>query len=261
MFGTTISTRRPTSSTCMSAGSGKRSTSSSSARCCTPYAGLVIACAPGINDDYTRDTLCKEPTFGPYLWRRTLLLLHAAPVTIAEKPRRPAARPWPSLTALLHRAQRFVRTHAFRLAGLYFAVFVLSVLGVLFFVYWTSADFVERQTETTLDAEISGLAEQYAQRGLSGLVQIVAARSAGDRGDGMLYLVATAEGRPLAGNISGWPGGAPATAGLAPFQIEVPGKRGEESHPARAKLFVIPDGYRLLVGRDIGDAEIGRAHV
>jgi len=42
---------------------------------------------------------------------------------------------------------------------------------------WTSADFVERQTETTLDAEISGLAEQYAQRGLSGLVQIVAAQA------------------------------------------------------------------------------------
>ncbi|TMK27923.1 MAG: HAMP domain-containing histidine kinase [Alphaproteobacteria bacterium] len=151
----------------------------------------------------------------------------------------------------MRRAQRLVRTHAFRLAGLYFAVFVLSVLGVLFFVYWTSADFVERQTETTLDAEISGLAEQYAQRGLSGLVQIVAARSAGDRGDGMLYLVATAEGRPLAGNITGWPVGASASAGSLSFQIEVPGKRGEESHPARAKLFVIPDGYRLLVGRDI----------
>ena len=99
-------------------------------------------------------------------------------MTIAEKLRLPAARPWPLAAALLQRARRLVRTHAFRLAGLYFAVFVLSVLGVLFFVYWTSADFVERQTETTLDAEISGLAEQYAQRGLSGLVQIVAARSA-----------------------------------------------------------------------------------
>src|SRR5205814_10405146 len=70
----------------------------------------------------------------------------------------------------------------------------------------------------------------------------------------MLYLVATAEGRPLAGNISGWPVAASASAGPLSFQIEVPGKRGEESHPARAKLFVIPDGYRLLAGRDIGDA-------
>src|SRR5205807_6320976 len=90
------------------------------------------------------------------------------PVTIAEKLRLPAPHRWPGTAAILRRAQRLVRTHAFRLAGLYFAVFVLSVLGVLFFVYWTSADFVERQTEATLDAEITGLAEQYAQRGLSG---------------------------------------------------------------------------------------------
>src|SRR5207237_578088 len=112
----------------------------------------------------------------------------------AEKLRLPAAHHWPAAGTMLRRAQRLVRTHAFRLAGLYFAVFVLSVLGVLFFVYWTSADFVERQTEATLDAEITGLAEQYAQRGLSGLVQIVAARSAGDRGDGMLYLIANRDG-------------------------------------------------------------------
>ena len=182
-------------------------------------------------------------------------------MTITEKLRLPAARPWPAAAAVLRRAQRLVRTHAFRLAGLYFAVFVLSVLGVLCFVYWTSADFVERQTETTLDAEISGLAEQYAQRGLSGLVQIVAARSAGDRGDGMLYLVATADGRPLAGNISGWPAEAPTNAGALSFQIEVPGRGRDEPHPARAKLFVIPDGYRLLVGRDISDAAAFRDRV
>ena len=91
------------------------------------------------------------------------------------------------------------------------------MLGVLFFVYWTSADFVERQTEATLDAEITGLAEQYAQRGLSGLVQIVAARSAGDRGDSMLYLVTDPDGRPLAGNISGWPLGLPARTGWLSF--------------------------------------------
>ena len=91
--------------------------------------------------------------------------------------------------------------------ALYFLVFACSVSGVLFFVYWATADFVERQTETTLAAEVTGLAEQYAQRGLSGLVQIVVARSAGDRGDGMLYLVTNPESKPLAGNITDWPSG------------------------------------------------------
>jgi signal transduction histidine kinase len=158
-------------------------------------------------------------------------------------------------------ARRLVRTHAFRLAALYFLVFAVSVIGVLFFVYWASADFVERQTEATLDAEITGLAEQYTQRGLSGLVQIVAARSAGDRGDGMLYLVTNRDGRPLAGNIQGWPAGVPTRSGSLSFQIQVPLNGQNVPHPARGVLFTIPDGYRLLVGRDISDAAAFRDRI
>src|SRR5271165_6993100 len=158
-------------------------------------------------------------------------------------------------------SRRLVRTHAFRLAALYFVVFAASVLGVLLFVYWTSADFVERQTEATLDAEITGLAEQYAQRGLSGLVQIVAARSAGDRGDGMLYLVTDPAGRPLAGNIAAWPGGVPARAGRLSFPTAARVQDQIETHPAQGASFIIPGGYRLLVGRDINDATAFRSRV
>ena len=163
--------------------------------------------------------------------------------------------------ALWQALRRLLRTHEFRLAALYFVVFAASVGGVLFFVYLASADFVERQTEATLDAEVTGLAEQYAQRGLSGLVQIVAARSAGDRGDGMLYLVTNRDGRPLAGNIGGWPAGVPVRPGSLSFQIEVNVKGRAETHPARGVLFAIPDGYRLLVGRDIDDAAAFRERI
>jgi hypothetical protein len=52
----------------------------------------------------------------------------------------------------LRNARLIVGTHAFRLAALYFLVFAASVLGVLLFVYLTSAGFVERQTDATLDA-------------------------------------------------------------------------------------------------------------
>jgi signal transduction histidine kinase len=185
----------------------------------------------------------------------------AAPVAGAAVAAPPMALRGRRAAALFQAARRLVRTHAFRLAGLYFLVFAASVIGVLFFVYWTSADFVERQTEATLDAEITGLAEQYAQRGLSGLVQIVAARSAGDRGDGMLYLVTNSDGRPLAGNISGWPAGVPVRSGALSFQIAVTVKGRTEMHPARGTLFAIPDGYRLLVGRDISDATAFRDRI
>jgi signal transduction histidine kinase len=158
-------------------------------------------------------------------------------------------------------ARRLVRTHAFRLAALYFLVFAVSTLGVLLFIYWKSANFIARQTEVTLDAEITGLAEQYAQRGLSGLVQIVAARSAGDRGDAMIYLVTDPDGRPLAGNIAAWPADAPTHSGWLSFALERRVGARTETRPARGRLFIIPGGYRLLVGRDISDAATFRSQV
>jgi signal transduction histidine kinase len=187
--------------------------------------------------------------------------MSAAPQIVAEKPLIPARGSRILPARLFRNARRLVRTHAFRLAALYFLVFAVSVLGVLLFVYWTTADFVERQTEATLDAEITGLAEQYAQRGLSGLVQIVAARSAGDRGDGMLYLVTDPGGRPLAGNISAWPGAAPTHSGWLYFATEARVKDRIETHPAQGALFIIPGGYRLLVGHDTSDAAAFRDRV
>ncbi len=180
---------------------------------------------------------------------------------VAEKLLLPATRSWPWPRRFFEQQRRLVRTHAFRLAVLYFLVFAASMLSVLFFVYWTSANFVERQTEATLDAEITGLAEQYAQRGLSGLVQIVAARSAGDRGDAMLYLVTDPNGRPLAGNIAGWPLGVPARSGWLSFTVEVEVHGRIVTHPARGSLIIIAGGYRLLVGRDISDAASFRDRV
>jgi signal transduction histidine kinase len=186
----------------------------------------------------------------------------AAAAMVAEKlllP--PPRRSWLLPARLYGNTRRLLRTHAFRLAALYFLVFAASVLGVLFFVYWTSAGFVERQTEATLDAETMGLAEQYAQRGLSGLVQIVAARSAGNRGDAMLYLVTDPDGQPLAGNLAGWPKGVPVHAGRLSFTVEMPVKGRLERHQARGSLFLIPGGYRLLVGRDIADAAAFRERI
>jgi signal transduction histidine kinase len=163
--------------------------------------------------------------------------------------------------AFLGGALRVVQTHAFRMAALYFMVFALSMLGVLLFVYWTSANFVEHQVEATLDAEINGLAEQYAQRGLSGLVQLIAARSAGNRGDKTFYLVTGRDGTPLAGNIAGWPAGVPVHSGWFSFTLasEVEGRA--ETRPARGAIFMIPGGYRLLVAHDISDAAAFRDRV
>ena len=124
------------------------------------------------------------------------------------------------------------------------------------------ADFVERQTEATLAAEVTGLAEQYAQRGLSGLVQIVAARSAGDRGDGMLYLVTNPRGQ-AAGRQHHRLAGRDCRRGPGRCRFSSTSRRTGISNGTRraASCSRFPDGYRLLVGRDISDAEAYRDRI
>jgi signal transduction histidine kinase len=135
------------------------------------------------------------------------------------------------------------------------------VVALLAFIYWSTANFIEQQTEATLDAEIAGLAEQYNQRGLSGLVQVIAERSAGERGDAMLYLVTDPQGKPLAGNLSGWPRAESVRPGWISFPVESHRGKDLQTDMARATTFTIPGDYRLLVGRDLRDAAAFRKRV
>jgi signal transduction histidine kinase len=156
---------------------------------------------------------------------------------------------------------RLLRTNAFRLAALYFALFATSVLALLIFIYLSTADFIERQTEATIEAEITGLAEQYQQRGLAGLIEIIRARIAAQRSDTALYLITDAALHPLAGNLSGWPGAESIAPSWISFPVESRGRNGDETDTALARVFVLSGGYRLLVGRDLHDARAFRSRI
>ncbi|MGH7087264.1 MAG: HAMP domain-containing protein, partial [Stellaceae bacterium] len=160
--------------------------------------------------------------------------------------------------------RRYLKTNAVRLAAIYFAIFATSVLALLAFIYVSTADFAERQTEATLDAETRGLAEQYNERGLAGLVQIVADRSGTQQhGPGTnLYLITDPSLRPLAGNLSHWPKAEQIRPGWVRFRVEEKTLHdGMAEHNALASVFVLPGGFRLLVGRDLDDAAAFRARI
>ena len=158
--------------------------------------------------------------------------------------------------------QRYLKTNAVRLAGLYFALFAASVLTLLVFIYVSTADFAQRQAEATLDAEARGLAEQYQERGIAGLVAIVhdrsAARGSTDRG---LYLITDPMLHPLAGNLTQWPPATPLRPGWVQFPVEDSRDGVAQQHIALASVFVLPGGYRLLVARDLRDVAAFRARI
>ena len=57
-----------------------------------------------------------------------------------------------------------LRTSTFRLALLYMALFAGSALLLLGFIYWSTVAFMANQTDATIEAEITGLAERYRER-------------------------------------------------------------------------------------------------
>ena len=148
------------------------------------------------------------------------------------------------------RIARLLRTSTFRLSLLYVGLFGASVLVLLAFIYWTTGRVIDRQTSDTIEAEVRGLAEQYRARGIGQLIAVIEERS-GPFGDpDSIYLLADPALRRLAGNLSAWPVEArDAEEGW----VEISARRadGEEaSGTLRAHTFVLPGGFRLLVGRD-----------
>lgn len=145
---------------------------------------------------------------------------------------------------------RLLTSATFRYALIYVVVFGLSVSGVLGFVYWRVADVVSGQTDETIRTEINSLAEHYREFGLVQLVQIIRERSAGRPGRRGIYLLASPDLNPLAGNLTAWPAAAKGEPGWIDFLIESGSDPGGKPQVARAHSFVLTGGFRLLVGRD-----------
>ena len=142
-----------------------------------------------------------------------------------------------------------LQTSTFRLALVYMVLFAGSVLILLGFIYWSTVSYMAEQTDATIRAEITGLAEQYRQRGLTGLGKTISERVERDPNGSSVYLFATPKLRPLAGNLSPWPDATPGPDGWLDFEFKDSGTGGRVFQ-ARARVFVLQDGLHLLVGRD-----------
>ena len=95
---------------------------------------------------------------------------------------------------------KFFRTTAFKLTLVYVVVFALFAAFLLGYFAWNTRRLITEQITQTVDAEITGLAEQYRLGGIRRLVFVVDARAR--RPGSSLYLVTTSAGEGLAGNVA-----------------------------------------------------------
>jgi len=154
------------------------------------------------------------------------------------------------------RLTRLLETSTFRLALIYLALFGVSALALVGYLYWATAGALERQITETIRAEVEGLVEQYKAQGLGRLSRVIERRSAANPNRASIYLLTDPFGRRIAGNIDRWPGVETDADGWITFRVETvaSGADGEiEQRRARARPFLLGGGFRMLVGREIED--------
>ena len=150
---------------------------------------------------------------------------------------------------------RLFRATAFKLTLVIFGLSVVGSALVLSVVAWQVIKLVDAETQQTIEEQAKGLAEQYDAGGVRRLGQVIEARSR--QPGSSLYLLTNTAGEPLAGNVAQLPPGVLDHVGV----VDTPYETVDETAPGRhalARIFALPGGFRLLVGRDLGDrARIG----
>jgi signal transduction histidine kinase len=148
---------------------------------------------------------------------------------------------------------KLLRTTAFQLTLVYLLIFVLFAASLLGYFALNTRRLITEQITGIVNTEISGLRGLYEQGGIRRLVTVIELRSR--RPGSSLYLVTTPSGEALAGNVSA----------LEPGVLDHPGwletsyrrleQQEEVEHRALVQVVRLPDGFHLLVGRDLEERE------
>lgn len=147
---------------------------------------------------------------------------------------------------------KLFRTTAFKITVVYLCLSAIGAGLVLGRVGWNVKQLIDDQTAQTVNADITGLAEQYEGGNINQLVQTIQRRIRQPGAD--LYLLTTYAGEPIVGNIVSLPPGVLDRPGLVETDYLRSGELAAH-HRALARIFALQGGFRLLVGHDIEESE------
>lgn len=148
------------------------------------------------------------------------------------------------------RAPRIFGTLSFRIVLVYAAIFAFSAALLVAFTYYSTERSLQAETDQTIEAEITGLAEQYQQLGITGLTDAIISRSA--HGGLGIYLLTDDSDRAIAGNLDAWPQMIE-EGQFVEFDYDRHVGAKLEQHRARGRVFDLNGGFKLLVARDVAE--------
>ncbi|WP_127090106.1 sensor histidine kinase [Aquabacter cavernae] len=154
---------------------------------------------------------------------------------------------------------RLIRTTAFKLLAVYLVVFAVFALFMIGYVAWHTRQLIETQVAESVAGEVRFLSEQYRIGGIQRLVFAIDRRTR--RPGSSIYLLTNFNGEVLASNVSDLPLGLLDAAGTRFTFYRRSDEAGAKENLAFVEVFMLPGGYRLLVGRDVEERDTVRQMV
>ncbi|MEQ8739119.1 MAG: HAMP domain-containing sensor histidine kinase [Hoeflea sp.] len=155
----------------------------------------------------------------------------------------------------MSRLRAMLSTTAVRLSALYLGLFALCAVALVFYVTSISVGMQHDRIQRVIGSELRIVAGAYRNNGVTGLVRVIERRARQPGAN--LYAIAAPTGEQIAGNIAAIAPGVLDNEGwtTVPFRYERLGDSSGEDHRALAQIVFLPNGMRLMVGRDIGERE------
>jgi signal transduction histidine kinase len=161
----------------------------------------------------------------------------------------------PESSGAMQRLRNILSVTAVRLSIAYTLVF--GIIAILIIVYMTAmtTSYVRLQIKTSIDQEIVQLAAAYETGGINGVMRTMESNATAPGAN--LYVVADPTGQIVAGNVREIDTGVIETDGwtLRPFEYARFGAPENGRHLAIARIVKLPNGMRMLIGRDLGEPE------
>jgi signal transduction histidine kinase len=153
-------------------------------------------------------------------------------------------------------ALRLFRTTGFRLTAIFLVVFSIFAAFLIGYIARNTTAILQTQMRQAVDAELRTLYGQFQRGGIPQVARVVALRSR--QPDASLYLVTDSAGEKIAGNVEAVPpnvlDGASSEPQVVPY-MWLDEEGSQRRYAALVRVAELPDGFRVLVGRDVSESE------
>ena len=149
-----------------------------------------------------------------------------------------------------------MRMSSARLALFYTALMAILTSALLLSVYLLTRSVLEREIAMVIRAEVEDLADDLRLGGVERVAATLHLRTDSWGRTGAVFLLADAQLRPVAGNLSEWPRDAlPDDSSMVEFDIIARERGASVLHPVKARIQRLSNGYWLLVGADTSERQ------